>query len=626
MTAHLIHPSLTVGESPIAIEFYEVCQDELSQHVQISPIRNEMVLKSVKLSKDDTIVFFNRNDQNYSPSFVSLLKDLYEVKNVEEIKNDVFPIAIESDMRTPPELISSIQSFDLIDQLRRRSLDIEYIPLIATTISRTIISRMQPTLSKDNMKLFLSHRRLDGEEIAANFYREFKARAENVFRDLIDIRVGEDAQEVIEENLRASDAVIFLDTPRVGESKWVEKELNMALSLNLPIVWVKIGADESRIQINTRPADKPHFIYSDLEELERKIEPSLIDEIINRAFNITRNYAQSVFDHMNRLKSLASEKGIEMTEVDQRNMIFQISIPRKGFKYFQRPMTHLIQFMGRFPHKNDLDSFIPAIEKLGYTNSIIGPIYDTPILLGPIPGQVSQEQSNCVVDSFDEYINTIQNLYEKPQARSGQKKGLIISGAFPDCEPEYQQHLTDAIYCFSEAIFNKSGEIIFGAHPTFQHLIFDMGKRKIPFNYRDVIHLYISKYFVTEPSLKEYSKSATVNATDIVDGDRDKSLSLMRQRMISDERAIALIALGGKTDRDGHVPGIDEEIELAKKAGIPVFIIGSVGGRTSQLSAEYKKRNWVDIPNNLSKSENNELMLSKDYSSIANKILSHLNF
>ena len=52
-----------------------------------------------------------------------------------------------------------------------------------------------------------------------------------------------------------------------------------------------------------------------------------------------------------------------MAQIDQRNMIYQISIPRSGFKYAQRPMTHLVQFMGRFPHKSDLDGFVPAIEK-----------------------------------------------------------------------------------------------------------------------------------------------------------------------------------------------------------------------------------------------------------------------
>ena len=47
------------------------------------------------------------------------------------------------------------------------------------------------------MELFISHRRKDGELLAAAFYNEFRRRADEVevFRDLINIRVGQDAQE-----------------------------------------------------------------------------------------------------------------------------------------------------------------------------------------------------------------------------------------------------------------------------------------------------------------------------------------------------------------------------------------------------------------------------------------------
>jgi len=625
MRTYLIHPRLTIGTIHEANKFYEVCGDVLSQHVEVVEIKNEMVLSSAKPTKEDIIVFFNRDDQNYSKPFITLLQGLPEVKNKTEISRDVIPIALSKEMRFPPKIVESVQSFDVIDELRRRSLDKEYLPLIATTIARTIITRLQPTLSKDNMKLFLSHRRLDGENIAADFCKAFRVRAENVFRDLIDIRVGDDAQEIIEANLRASDAVIFIDTPKAGESEWIDKELSIALSLNLPIVWVKIGTDESRIPIKARPAENPHFVISSIETLEKEIAPSLIDDIIHTAFNITREYAQTVFDQMIRLKQIAAENGIGIDMIDQRNMIYQISIPRKGFKYVQKPMTHFLQFMGRAPKESDLDSFIPFIEQLGYAHPIIGPVYDTPILLAPIPGQICEEGGKCVVDSYDEYINNIQNLFKVHNRETIQDKGIIISGAFPDCEPEHQQHLTNAIYSFSEAIFNKSSKLIFGAHPTFQHLIFDMGKRKNPSNYKENIHLYISKYFVTDATINGYSKDSTVFATEVVEGERKKSLSLMRQKMITDPSAKALIALGGKTNRGGHFPGVDEEIELARKAGLPVFIIGSVGGRTAEIASEFKRNNWAGIPNSLSSKDNEEIMMSRDYGSIANKILAHLN-
>lgn len=627
MKAYLIHPDLTLGSNTIANNFFKVCRDELIKSIEVLIINNEQVLVSARPTNHDIVVFFNREDQDYSDEFINFLNDVIVRKSANQVRQDVLPMAIGKGMRIPPSIVSQVQSFDLVDELRRRSLSSEYYPLIATSLARTVITRLQPTLSKDNMKLFISHRRLDGEEIASAFCKELRGRAEQVFRDLIDIRVGEDAQEIIESNLKASDAVIFLDTPKTGESEWIEKEIRMALSLNLPIIWIRIGPSEERAPLKIVPSGRPHFELLEMSISESTVNPDILDKVIHKAFYISREHAKCVFDQMRQLKMITKENEIELIEKDPRNLIYQISIPRKGFKYYQRPMTHLIQIFGRSPKENDLREFVPKIENLGYnSHPVLGTIYDTPILLAPIPGQNCLEDCNsCLVDSFDEYIMAIQSINKASTIDNNSQKGIIISGAFPDCEPEHQQSLTDAVHAFSEAILSKNNKIIFGAHPTFQHLILNMAKKICPSNYKKSINLYISKYFVTEAVVNEYSDDMKVIATDVVQNDRMKSLSLMRKKMIEDQEAIALIALGGKTNGGGHLPGVDEEIELAKSVGIPVFIIGSVGGRTAQLSAAYQSNGWIDMPNNLSNLENEELMISKDYRNIANKILKHLN-
>jgi 6-pyruvoyl-tetrahydropterin synthase len=627
MKVYLLHPDFTMGEDTQAIDFFNACEKELQTHVDASIIRHEMALNAIRPSTSDIFVFFNRDDQMYSDSISSLLRDIVDVKSPEELRTDLFPIAITRDSRMPPEIIKQVQSFDVTEQLRHRTLNESYISTIAVNLARTIVTRLQPTLSKDRMKLFISHRRLDGEEVAAAFCRELRVRSENAFRDLIDIEVGEDAQEVIEENLRQSDAVILLDTPKTWESEWVDKEIRMALSLNLPIVWVKLGAHDQSNRLKTPPIGNPHFKLEVLDPLEGQIPPELVEDVIHKAFNISREFAKSTFDQMRRLKSLTREVGIQFTELDARRMIYQVSIPRRGFKYHQRPMTHLVQFYGRKPKNDDISGFVPSINRLGFDpHPTLGPYYDASLLLGPIPGQPYSERdgNDCIVDSFDEYIGSIEQLMNGNNPTQSEKKGIIISGAFPDSEPEHQQALTDAVHAFSQMILNRGGTVIFGAHPTFQHLIYDMGKRICPDNYKDIIRLYISKYFVTDPMVDEQGQHATVFATDTVENDRQKSLSLMRKKMIADDRAAALIALGGKTDAHGHSPGVDEEIELAKQAGIPVFIIGSVGGRTAQLAKSYQEAGWENCPNGLSKEENQEVMLSKDFRMIASKIFAHL--
>jgi hypothetical protein len=76
----------------------------------------------------------------------------------------------------------------------------------------------------------------------------------------------------------------------------------------------------------------------------------------------------------------------------------------------------------------------------------------------------------------------------------------------------------------------------------------------------------------------------------------------------------------GKTSRGGHSPGVDEEIQIARAAGLPVYIFGSVGGRSSELSAAMTPAERVAF-SGLSESASEELATSLDYSRIAKLIL-----
>ncbi|SPF51953.1 conserved hypothetical protein [Candidatus Desulfosporosinus infrequens] len=155
-------------------------------------------------------------------------------------------------------------------------------------------------------------------------------------------------------------------------------------------------------------------------------------------------------------------------------------------------------------------------------------------------------------------------------------------------------------------------------------MFFNLGKKLYPNNYKEYIHLYISKYFATTGIIGDLNSYAAVTATENVEEDREKSLSLMRKTMIEDNKALALICLGGKTKAGGHKPGVDEEIELARAKGLPVFIIGSVGGRSSEIAKEYEFGGWKEHLNSMSNEDNKMLMVSLDYRVMANKIFRSL--
>lgn len=607
MTAFLVHPSITLQQSSEIDHFFQALRSELEQHVPVIIIGNNMLLRSAVISHEDALIVFNGFAQDYCEDLLVLLAD------AKAAKSEIVPVAINESTRQPPTVICENQSFDVQEYLKNRCLSRDYIKLPAIGLARMIVSRIQPTLSTDTMHLFLSYRRFDGEEIARSFHQQLQQRFERGFRDLIDINIGEDAQETIESNLRKSDAVIFLDTPRSGESPWIARELVMALSLNIPIIWIQFGTQNDRTKLPIQPADQPHFSFTEIA-LNEELAPTLADQIIRKTFDILREHASGVFNDLRRIKSLR-EKEVIFVEKDKKHMLYEVQIPRPSFRYPQKPISHLIQFYGRRPQNKDCEILLERAQSLGCQPEQ----YDATILLS-IASRQSPECKDCFyIDSSSEYVAMLEN-YFTTNKEIKRNKGIIISGAFPDCEPQYQQYITTAVHSFAKVIFDRGGIVIFGGHPTFQHLIFDMAQRRT----NDVIeatHLYVSEFFVGPGATQEFKKKANTVVTGNIDNDRAKSLTAMRKAMITDNQALGMVVIGGKTTSGGHSPGIDEEIELAKRAGLPIFLIGSVGGRSSQIALEFDKLNWKESINGLSIQHNKELLISTDYTSLANKIL-----
>ncbi|MEK4836059.1 SLOG domain-containing protein [Bacillus sp. FSL L8-0152] len=618
MTAYIIHPKITFSETPQAVRFYEKCLDELLQHVPTQNILTDEVMEGITLQKEDVVIFFN-NNQNYPVFVIDFLEDAVAAGS------ELLPVAMRRDDRVPPSCVKKAQSFDVNEQLRQRSLSESYIETVAIVLARTVISILQPTLTKNNMYLFLSHRRIDGEKIAGAFYDAFALRAQQAFRDLNKVLVGEDAQEVIEENLRQCDAVVYLDTPRSGESKWIALELEVALSRGVPIVWVRIGPEEGRAKdFWFKPAEVPHFHFPNIESLDEYVDPEIVDEVIHKAFEISRAHAKEVLGHLKRIRALAKRGTIKLTELNKKYFTYQIEIPRHGFRYFQRPMTHIVSFYGRLPKEHEHEQFLKSVARYGYEpHPQLGTIYDTALILAPIASQHDERllEEPHKVDSCDEYLNCLEHYVRFPIQSQTSMKGIIISGAFPDCEPEHQQHITDAVRAFTQAILTRNSKVIFGAHPTFQHLIFDMAKQINSQSYKDAVKMYVSRHFVKEEDVIGSRKHATVMPVDEVDKDRNKSLSAMRKSMIDDPDALCMVVIGGKTKRHGIPPGIDEEIKLARSRRLPVFLIGSAGGRTAEITAEMDADDWNQNLNDLPSEFNHELMVSLDYSALANDIL-----
>ncbi len=615
---YVVSPLLTIRRSADADTFLDKCVSTLCEFCTVSPLQSAAALRMAEPDAGDVIVFLNRADQQYETPFVDFLQK--GLRN----RATVLPVAMTLAERHPPAIIADRQSFDVHEKLRQRALDNGQLATIAIVFARQVMAILKPTLIAEPMHLFLSHRRFDGEEITAAFDRVLRATAQKSFRDLFDVQVGEDAQNIIEERLRTSDAVLFLDTPKTGESEWIAKELQLALSLQLPIVWIRIGSLKDRKPLAVVPAGAPHFDFPEWAPSGDDVNAQEVENIVQEAFRIHhRDYVDRLFDELGRLRDIAHVHNLELKNVDSRRMLFSLTLPRKSDRYRERPLTHLLQLFGRSPSRQDYSAFPACAKDGGYeTHPKHGEHYDSAILLAATPSRPTAgiDEGGLHTDSISDYVAEINRRTAPPKPQS---KRIVISGAFADCEPEFQQNMTNAVHAIVETSLRAGRAISFGAHPTFQFMIFDLAKRLRPQDFKEAVRMYVSRYFVTDATITEFQNIVQVIPTEAVSGDRPRSLTLMRKAMLEDSEAGALVVIGGKTARGGHTPGVDEEIQFARNAKLPVFVFGSVGGRSSELSAAATPTQRAGL-SRMPAEFNDALASSLDYARLSQTILEAL--
>lgn len=303
-------------------------------------------------------------------------------------------------------------------------------------------------------------------------------------------------------------------------------------------------------------------------------------------------------------------------------MVFAVTLDRPRSRYKQRPLTHILQLFGRTPTTQDIAAFSACADAGGYqAHPAHGHHYDSAILLAAIPPRVEAafHETGVHTDSISDYVADVEQALRPAKSRGSR---LLISGAFPDCEPEYQQSMNAALRSLAEVSLRAGVPLSFGAHPTFQYLLFDLARCLRPDDFRTFLRMYVSRHFLTDETVTELQANAEVRPTEKVSGDagRERSLTLMRRAMISDPDTGALVVIGGRTSRGDHVPGIDEEVDLAKRRGLPIFLFGSVGGRSSQIVEEMTIDQRVAL-NGLTAEQNQALATSLDYSRLTEMIL-----
>lgn len=609
MKVYIIDSSIT-GK---AVKESSVFQKELIEQLAIygvdySVIYNQNIERcKLNMQKDSLIIVFNEhamNEDKENGCIEFLLKAI-------EKKIEIWPVAIDQNSRKPQGIISKKQSYDVWEQLRSRKLDERYLKTIAKVFSRKIIARTFPTCYCENGEVFLSHRRIDGEEIAAQIYDKMVVQSKETtpFRDVVNVKVGDEAQEVIDREMEKSDIFVFIHTPAAGESDWILKELRFALLRNIPILWVQIN-DPDIDALKLKPSDKPHLKYQ-LEDFEKEESiVHIVDEILQKAFELIMDRSNQVLGYIETIENVFGE---QLEVVSQEKMIYHVSAVRKGYHYPQRNIEQYYQIFGRTPTLDDARklkaelNIVDADSIAIITNRVV----------------TCSVQEMVVFDSIQDFCYHW-SKYMAEEREEEKSMEIIISGAFPDCDEIYKQSLIDALVLFAKVIIRGGYQLTFGAHPTFQELFFDVAKEIEPKKYKNMLNMYISKWFLedSDERRKEFNDKCKVFVTDKKE-DRLSSLSEMRKVMIQRDEVKAVICLGGKIKKNREEEGIREEIALAREKGIPVFVVGSVGGCSAVVAKEYENNGFVGL-NDAAEELNLMFMKDIDYFEMAQNMLNYL--
>lgn len=553
---------------------------------------------------EDGVVFFNPLSAEHHADAETVLTSAVSAGTV------IIPVALRSEDREPPAVVSSRQSFDVVDHLRRRELGEDQLAVVGTALAREVLSRVMPTFIQARVRLFLCHRRVDGEALTGAIDRALSVRHEPTFRDLIDVQAGERAQERIDEALASADVVVFIDTPKAGESWWIDHELATALGRNIPIVWVRADADAvDRVELRTPPGAEPHLAIAG-EMIEASEAGSVADEILRIATRLARQHLRTSQQALHDLKAWADANDGTVEPLDAQRRIYRVRHPGGAAArvYPIRPATDIVQIFGRAvvdADHHELAAFLTA-EGLGPHEEDCRS-FDAAFLLDPTASGHRMIGDWHVAEHPVAFLGSL-----TPGPAPDVAPVLLLLGAFPTGDFARDQVLP-AVQASAITWLRLGGRIVCGGHPTFVPLLTEAARLVHGDRAPETLTVYQSRWYAAPAQLDELSQAATVVATEAADDDL-ASLTIMRTQMIGENPDASVLAIGGRTEESGtHRPGIEEEIRLARMAGMPVYLFGAPGGQAAAIAAREATGSppWAGLGNRLDP-DGNELLRETD--------------
>ena len=358
-------PELTMTELKAATVFYQECKELLSLYVpnvqHVSSLFQMNQLLAQEANKNDIFVFFTSEKGEYTDIILKL------IRKYNDAQSRMWAIAMEGnpECRRPPEPVTDKQSFDVASRKENRNPLKDNTKAIAQLFARKIVAQTLSPLYRDEVLYFISHRRKDGEHVAAKLADGLclLTRERNVYRDVVNVKVGDDAQKDIDKHLAVSDVVIFLQTEEAQYSSYIMKELCYALVNDIPVLWIQIdNATYERMEI--RPGQGPVLSYrsEEFESPERLEE--IVDEVEDKCFQLIMNSSNQVYSYVQYLNEMNKSGKIKLTNDNNSILAYEIEYKENTIDVYDPGIRkHYIQCFGRNPQKGDISNFINKVKR-----------------------------------------------------------------------------------------------------------------------------------------------------------------------------------------------------------------------------------------------------------------------
>src|SRR4051794_17393407 len=166
---YVLDPSLSAAPTEPAREFLDAARPLLSLGKMCERDAVDD-LTELDPTGDDGIVFFNPPTDAAREALGKLVERAHKAGAV------VLPIALDREQRSGVPGVPELNPFDVRQRLRRRDLAENQLATVAQDFARLALSRVQPTYHQDSLRIFLSYRRADAEELGDRIVKALSRR------------------------------------------------------------------------------------------------------------------------------------------------------------------------------------------------------------------------------------------------------------------------------------------------------------------------------------------------------------------------------------------------------------------------------------------------------------------